>query len=37
MTKQLGTNSKDPFKEMHLLDSFLLETARLYVPDARKY
>ncbi|KAF2188051.1 cytochrome P450 [Zopfia rhizophila CBS 207.26] len=30
----LHNNSNDPFKEMHLLDSFLLEVARLNPPDA---
>jgi len=30
------TNAKDPFKEMHLLDGFLLETARLNPLDACK-
>jgi len=31
-----GTNPKEPFKEMHLLDGFLLETARLNPLDACK-
>jgi len=30
------TNPEDPFKEMHLLDGFLLETARLNPLDACK-
>lgn len=29
-------NADDPFKDMHLLDSFLLEVARLNPPDACK-
>lgn len=36
IVEAVNKNSKDPLKEMHLLDSFLTETSRLYPPDARK-
>jgi hypothetical protein len=32
----IRTNPNDPFKDMHLLDGFLLETARLNPLDACK-
>ncbi|KAF2242509.1 cytochrome P450 [Trematosphaeria pertusa] len=34
IVEAVNKNSKDPLKEMHLLDSFLTETSRLYPPDA---
>jgi cytochrome P450 len=34
ITEAMASNPEDPFKEMHLLDSFLTEVSRLHPPDA---